>query len=40
MEILKKGRGVFNALRDRKRLTATYARFLEGIEAELKDAGL
>ena len=40
VEILKKGRDIFTVLRDRQRLTAAYARLLDGIEAELKDAGL
>ncbi len=39
VEFLKKGQAIFNRLRDRNRLTATYAQFLADIEAELKDAG-
>ena len=39
VEFLKKGQAIFNRLRDRNRLTATYAQFLADIDAELKDAG-
>ncbi len=39
IESLREGRGIFAALRDRKRLTATYARFLADIERELKEVG-
>ncbi len=39
VKFLKKGQAIFNRLRDRNRLTATYSQFLADIEAELKDAG-
>ena len=38
LDTLKRGLAIFNALRDRKRLTATYAQFLTAIATELKDA--